>query len=94
MRQLAADRQSLSDPGFGICIDKLFDLKQIKVSDVIFGLHPKKASNIEALSLNLKQHSILSEFSLNYMTEDEKTVAYVRLLADGESFFIASKGII
>lgn len=75
-------------------LDKLFDLKQIKVSDVIFGLHPKKASNIEALSLNLKQHSILSEFSLNYMTEDEKTVAYVRLLADGESFFIASKGII
>lgn len=75
-------------------LDKLFDLKQIKVSDVIFGLHPKKASNIEALSLNLKQHSILSEFSLNYMTEDEKTVAYVRLLADGESFFIASKGIL
>lgn len=75
-------------------LDKLFDLKQIKVSDVIFGLHPKKASNIEALSLNLKQHRILSEFSLNYMTEDEKTVAYVRLLADGESFFIASKGIL
>lgn len=88
----ALSSTQLKDESFSL--DKLCDLKQIKVTDVIFGLHPKKASNIEALSLNLKQHSILSEFSLNYMTEDEKTVAYVRLLADGESFFIASKGIL
>jgi DNA-binding GntR family transcriptional regulator len=88
----ALSSAQLKDENFNL--EKLFELKQIKVSDVIFGLHPKKASNIEALSLNLKQHSILSEFSLNYMTEDEKTVAYERLLADGESFIIASKGIL
>lgn len=48
----ALSNQQLKDESFDL--KKLYELKQIEVKELIFGLHPKKASNIEALSLGLK----------------------------------------
>lgn len=82
----------LKDERFGVHV--LFELKNIKVNELIFGLHPKKANNLEALSLNLKHESILSEYSFTYLNLEDKVVAYEKYLVDGESFFIATRDLI
>lgn len=70
--------------------DDWFQLYNIQPTRLIYGMSPHVSTNIEALTLDLNAHQMMTEHSIQYMDAQNKSVAYERLLVDGSYFYIES----
>lgn len=68
-------------------LDDWFKLNHIQVRDVIFGIHPKVASNLDLLSLNVHQDTILTEHRLHFIDQDSQCVSIEKLVVNGFVFY-------
>ncbi len=73
-------------------IQGVIESNQMPISDIVIGLHPKKTSSIESLTLGVKENSITSEYSLNFIGENNKSYLFQRILVDGDCFFLKNEG--
>ncbi len=64
-----------------------FNKFMMTVKEAIFSIHPKIASNIDKLSLNLTDETILTEHSIHYIDKTESCVAVEKILVNGNLFY-------
>ena len=74
-------------------LDDWFNLNNIKVRDVIFKINPHIASNLDLLSLNVNQETILTDHSLHFIDEESRCVAIEKLTVNGFVFYQETKNI-
>lgn len=69
-------------------LSEWLSIKETNVKKLILGINPKVSNNIESLSLNVVNESILTEHSINYLNEQGKSIAFERIFVDGEYFYL------
>lgn len=80
------------DPKFDL--STIFDVLNLPVQTVTMGMAPRVASNVEALSLGVKQTTLLSEHTLSYSDSNQKSVLFERFLFDSKScYYEAEMGV-
>lgn len=73
-------------------IHQFIETNRIPVKNVIYGMHPKVLTNIEALTLNCKENEISTEYSLDFVDETKQSYLFCRTIVDGEYFYIRNEG--
>lgn len=74
------------DPKFNL--SSIFELLNLPVEIVTYGMIPHVSTNVEALSIGVKLNSVLSEHALNYSDISGKALLFERFLFDSKSCYV------